>query len=198
MNTNNEVVVSISKKKTALNAAGSCAFVALGIVLLLVDMEALEHLEPFNQTWLIRPFAVIDISFFGICAVVWTKKFFDKKPGLILNSDGIVDNASGVAAGLIPWVDIVRIHEFEITDQKMMIIDVSNPEKYIEACGPVKKWLLKANYKLTGSPINIPAVGLQINLDELLELCDEYFVKYGNKNEVDGPRRKAKSYRRIE
>lgn len=129
---------------------------------------------------LIHGIGLAAIVFFGACGVFGIKKLFDNNPGLVFNSSGIVDHSSGVSAGLIPWSEIVGAEIFEVHKQKMLIIKVRNPQKYIERGGALKRMVNKANYKLCGSPIAITSNALKINFSELLSLFQQYKQRYDN------------------
>lgn len=78
---------------------------------------------PKSNHWLFGNPTVIFITeiasviFFGLVAVTMFRKFSDKKPGLIINNQGITDNSSGVSAGLIPWNDIDKIKISQVLSQ---------------------------------------------------------------------------------
>jgi hypothetical protein len=171
-------MVELSKKKVLLLILGSCAFVALGGWLLSLDEAIIQsqHRSPM----LIHGIGFVAVAFFGLIGVFGIKKLFDKKPGLTFNSSGIIDNSSGVSAGLIPWSEVVGAEIFEMHKQKMLIIKVRNPQKYIERGGRLKQMLNKANYKMCGSPIAVTSSALKVNFPELLSLFNQYRQKYGN------------------
>jgi hypothetical protein len=50
----------------------------------------------------VHSIGLASISFFGFCGLFGMRMLFDKKPGLVLNIEERVDNASGVSAGFIP------------------------------------------------------------------------------------------------
>lgn len=121
----------------------------------------------------------------GVLGVYFfTKKLFDKKPGLILSDKGIYDNTTAFNFGLIPWTDIsgiidrtVKVSTF--SKQHFVTIMLNDPDKYIsQATNPLKRKLLKANSKNSGSPIHISANVLKTNHNDLLKLACEYFDKY--------------------
>ncbi|HEV2764159.1 MAG TPA: STM3941 family protein [Pyrinomonadaceae bacterium] len=184
MDSTDEKIIELSRKKLGLLLLGACVFVALGAWLLSLDEASIRSqrgfLLFFNDPTYARVLGLLSIVFFGICGLFAFKKLFDKKPGLVFNNFGIVDNASGVAAGLIPWSEVVGSEVFEIQKQKMLIIKVSDPQKYIERGGALRRTLNKANYKMCGSPIAIPSNALKINFSELLSLFNQYQRKYGN------------------
>ena len=129
---------------------------------------------------IVHGIGVVTIVVFGMCGLFGFKKLFDKRPGLILNSAGIVDNASAISAGLIPWSEVLSTEIFTIRRQRLLIIQIRGPEQYIESAGPLKRVLYNANRKMYGSPIVISSNTLQIDFAELLRLVNQYLQKYGN------------------
>jgi hypothetical protein len=119
------------------------------------------------------------ILIFGLCLLVGLKMLFDKKPALVFNSSGIVDNASDVAAGFIPWSEIVGAKVLEIQQQKTLVIGVRDPQKYIARGGAMKRALNQSSYKMLGSPVAISASTLKINFSQLVSLFEQYRHKYG-------------------
>jgi hypothetical protein len=184
MNSVDEKIIELSKKKIALAILGSSAFVAIGIWLLSLDEANIRFNRSFRLLFNNPTFAyglgILSIVFFGALALFFVKKIFDKKPGLIFSNSGIVDNASAVAAGFIPWSEVTGSHIFEMPQQKMLIIMVTDPQKYVDQGNAVKRKLNQANYKMCGSPIAISANALKINFSELQSLFDEYQRKYGS------------------
>lgn len=180
MSSKDEKIIKLSKKKILLLILGACAFVTLGVWLFSLDEATIQSQRWFNSPMFVHAIGLVSIVFFGLCGVFALKKLFDKKPGLVFNDSGIVDNASGVSAGLIPWSEVVGSEIFEIQKQKMLIIKVKNPQKYIERSGLLKRALNKANYKMCGSPIAISSSTLKIDFSELLSLFNRYQRKYGN------------------
>ena len=178
-----ETVIELSRTKLVLIILGSCAFVAAGAWLLSFDAAEIRSGRAFplflSDPWVVYGVGVAGILFFGVCGLYGLAKMFDRKPGLIFNSAGIVDNASGVAAGFIPWDEVTGASIYEVQKQKMLIIGVRSPQKYLDRGGALKRSLNKANSKMVGSPISIPSVALKINFAELVSLFDRYHQKYG-------------------
>ena len=110
-----------------------------------------------------------------MCGFVGIKKLFDKSPGLVLNSEGILDNSSGLSAGVIPWSEVVDIREYQVQKQKFVSIHVQDPEKYANNGNALKRMANRANIKMCGTPINISANSLKIGYEELLETIQEYY-----------------------
>jgi hypothetical protein len=61
----------------------------------------------------------------------------------------------------------------------MLIIMVSDPQKYVDRGNALKRRLNQANYKMCGSPIAISSNALKIDFPEPLSLFDQYQLKYG-------------------
>lgn len=173
-------VIELSKTKIILLIVGSLAFVGLGLWLVSLDTTQIEFQRRFNNPIFMYGIGWACIIFFGICGLYGIRKLFDKKPGLTFNSAGIIDNSSGIAAGLIPWEEIKGFSIYEIHKQKMLVILLNNPDKYIEMGNSFKRIINRTNYKMCGSPLSVTSNALQINFDELIEITNEYFTRYGN------------------
>ena len=183
MQTADETIIELSKTKLVLLVLGSCAFVAAGAWLLSFNAAEIRHGRSFgffyNNPLVVYGAGLAAILFFGLCGLYGLKKLFDKKPGLVLNSSGIVDNASGVAAGFIPWSEVTGASIYEIQKQKMLIVGVRSPQRYLDRGGALKRAFNKANSKMVGSPVAISAAALKIDFAELVALFNRYHQKYG-------------------
>jgi hypothetical protein len=181
MNTVDEIAIELSKTKLLLLITGAGAFVAIGLWMAMMDAAEIESMRHFNSPALVHGIGVIGIAFFGLCGIVAIKKFFDKKPGLVLSAAGVIDNASGVSAGFVPWSEITGFEIYEVVGQKMLVVKVVNPDKYVEKGSAVKRKLNSANFKMCGSPIVMTSNGLKIGFTKLLDVCNQYFAKYGKR-----------------
>src|ERR1700746_1838738 len=140
MNTTDELVIEYSKKKMIFIVVGSCVFLAGTAWMLTLDDEYIRasHNPFLRDPLFLRAVAVVGVlgSAFGV--IFGVKKLFDKKPGLVLNSAGIIDNTSAFSAGFIPWSDIVGAEEHVLPrNKKMLVIKLANPETYIARGGPL-------------------------------------------------------------
>jgi len=172
-NTTAGTVILLSKKKIVLLLLGCVALVAVSIWLGYIA-DSQRRYNPL----LMKGVAFAGVSFFGLCGIYGCIKFFDGRPGLILDKEGIVDNSSAVSAGRIPWSEITGLKVSEIAGQRFLTIEVVNVHKYIERGSFLKRMLNRANTKMVGSPINISANALRLNFDELLRVLTEEFERY--------------------
>jgi hypothetical protein len=179
MHGHDQTPIALSRTKLFVLLGGAMVFVLLGGWMLGVDEAELRRPGRFGDPAFLRGAAIAAIVFFGLIALWILRKLSDHKPGLVLSSAGITDNASGVAAGFIPWAEIEASSVFAVQGQRMLIIHVHDPERYMERGGAFRRALNRANYKLAGSPIAIPSSTLKIGFDELQALFDRYLQAYG-------------------
>ena len=173
-----ELVIELSKTKVVLMVIGSLAFVAIGVFFLL-NAESVAKDLPIDDPWFARGVGIASLLFFGLAGIFGLRKLSDRNPGLVLNSSGIIDNSSGVAAGFIPWSEIKGAEIFEVHRQKILIIKVKNPQAYIDRGSALRRAANKMNAKMSGSPIAITSNTLKINFAELLSTFEQYHQKYG-------------------
>ncbi|MCV9928778.1 hypothetical protein OIU83_13995 [Flavobacterium sp. LS1R49] len=116
----------------------------------------------------------------------FTKKIFDKKPGVVIDSIGIIDNSSGVSIGRIPWSDVMGVIERTVITQKFVTIFLKNPEDYIDKqTNSLKKKMIKMNFKESGSPVSISANGLKIPFIELKYIITQKFEEFQANKTLD-------------
>lgn len=172
-----QIEIPLSKTKMMLTFLGSLAFVLLGIWFLLYPPKSNHWL--FGNEIVIFVAGLAAILFFGLVAITLFRKFLDNKPGLIINSEGVTDNSSGVSAGLIPWTDIQEIKTVQVMNQQFLMLIVKNPNDYLnKVSNPLKRNAMKVNYKTYGSPISISSNALQTNLDDLHNMLIEKMNEY--------------------
>jgi len=174
MSEENQIEIPLSKQKLYLMLFGSIIFVGIG-TWLVVNPPKSNH-PIFGNPMIILISGISAIVFFGYITFTLFKKLPDNKPGLIINSEGIIDNSSGVSAGIILWTDIIEISTSNVMNQKFLMFIVKNPEEYINRQnGIVKRKAMEINYRTYGSPISISANTLDTNFEELYELLQRKF-----------------------
>jgi len=173
-----ELAIELSKSKGILMILGSFGFIAAGYWLFSMDAAAMKG-APVDDPLFIHGVGIAGMVFFSLTGIVGIRKLFDKKPGLVLNSAGIIDNSSGLAAGFIPWSEITGAEIYEIRRQKMLIIKVRNPEEFIQRGNVLQRAMVKINSRMCGSPIAITSNTLKIDFPGLLSTFEQYHRKYG-------------------
>lgn len=171
------IEIPLSKGKMTLTFIGAIVLIAIGFWL--VSNPPTISNPIFGNSTLILIIGITSIFLFGLAAVIIFRKFSNKKPGLIISNAGIVDNSSGVSAGIIPWSDIQDIKTAQVMSQRFLMIIVKNPQDYLDKVQNVlKKNAMKLNYKSYGSPIAISSNSLKIGFDELEQLLIEKMTEF--------------------
>lgn len=167
-----QIEIPLSKKKMILTLLGGTIFVIFGI-LFVINPEKYTSVVMRNPT-IIFISGLASILFFGFVSITIFRKLSDKKAGLIINRQGIIDNSSGISAGLVLWTDIEEIKVSHVMNQKFLMFIVKNPQYYLDkVTNPLKRKGMEMNYRSYGSPISISANSLKTNFDELYNLLTE-------------------------
>jgi hypothetical protein len=178
-----ERVIELSRTKLVLLIAGSLLMAAMGVWFFMAGIggSLIGALGRFGRPWMIHALGAAAVLFFGGCGIYAIVKSFDRKPGLVLGPTGIVDNSSAVAAGFIPWSDVTGVEIFRFGSQKMLVIRVADPEKYVARGNPLKRALNRANTNMVGSPVAISSNALRIPFNELREEVASRFARHADR-----------------
>ena len=180
MTVENERVIPLSRAKLAMTIAGALLFVAAGAWFFMASDEGslVTTMGRFVPPWVVHGLGIA-AALFGVAGVVYgVMKSFDRKPGLTLGPAGLVDNSSAVAAGFIPWSEVRGVDTFQVHNQKMLVVHVADPARYVERGSALKRALNRANASMCGSPIVISSNALQIPFDELRRELAAYLSRY--------------------
>lgn len=172
-NTTGQIEIPLSKKKLILMLIGSICFVAAGLWFV-INPPTISN-PFFGNPTVILVTGIASILFFGLCAIYIARKLPDNKPGLIIDNIGLTDNSSGVSAGQILWSDIENISVIEIHRQKLIMLQVKNPQDYIDKqTSGFKRKMMQMNFNMYGTPLSITSNSLQIKFDELLNNLNDH------------------------
>src|SRR5687768_14342618 len=115
-----QVVIPLSRTKILMITAGALVLAA-GAVFLWFVADDQRRIPPGFA----RIVSVLGTLLFGAGIIYGAVKLFDKRPGLVLDSEGIVDNSSAIAAGRIPWEEIVDIQTMSVSGQNFLSLIVT-------------------------------------------------------------------------
>ncbi|MCH5683518.1 hypothetical protein LWM68_04070 [Niabella sp. W65] len=105
---------------------------------------------------------------FIIGAAFVAQKVFNKKPGLIIDNEGIADGSLGVMFPKVSWSQVTEIRHLESNGDHFIKITIKDPEKYMAAePNPLKRKMLEMNYNTLRTPVNIAASRLKMDFQEL-------------------------------
>ena len=174
-----QIEIPLSKNKLFFTLFGAIGFVLIGLWFLISPPISSTQIFGISSIYSIVGF--ISVLFFGLGAVIIFRKISDEKAGIIINSQGIIDNSSGVSAGLIPWKDIQEIKVAQVMNQKFLMLIVKNPQDYLaKVTNSIKRKGMEINYKTYGSPISISASSLKTDFDELHKLLIDKMKEYNS------------------
>ena len=176
-----KIEIPLSKKKIILLLLAAIAFVAGGIWIATNPEKFIPNIFRITNPEIIRIGGIVGVLFFGAAGIYGIKKLFDKKVGLIIDSNGITDNSNASSIGLIEWKDISDIRTKQVMSTKFLLIDIVNPKKYIgKAKNGIQARLMKANMNMYETPLSITSNTLKYDFGELEKLIQTEYKR--NKN----------------
>ena len=171
------IEIPLSKNKLIFGIIISLIFVIACLVMMFnVQLYVNFPVKFMRDPMVLRSVLGVCMIFFVVTGVYGFRKMFDEKAGLIIDAIGITDNSNGSSVGLIEWEDITDIEVKRVVSTKFILVNVVNPEKYIErAKSKMKAKLIKSNMKLCGTPIAITSNTLKYDFKNLEQLLQSEF-----------------------
>lgn len=171
----NRVEIPLSKGKLLLILFGGLLFVVFGVIFI-VNPERFVSARMSNPE-LLRLLGIASFLFFGLLSTYALRKLFGNPVGLIIDEEGITDNTSASAVGLIKWTDITEIRTMQVKSTRFILIYIANPHEYLERAKGFKKMLMKGNHNMYGTPLSIASNTLQYKFNDLEKLITEQLSK---------------------
>lgn len=171
-----QTIIPLSKSKLFAFVAISALFVVIGYWLFGLDAAVIEQQRKFNHPMFVHSVGFICMVFGALAFVLAVRKVFSSKPGLILDTQGITDNSSMLAAGFIPWFSIDSFEVRQIHNQRILYVILKDPEAYILRFGLLRKIAFKLNRHVAASPVGIISSSLTVGFDELVRLVEQYYL----------------------
>ena len=121
---------------------------------------------------------VICGGFFGLGGLYALYRLFSPLPALVISAEGLVDSASMANAGFIAWNEIQEVIVHTYGNQKMLGIEVKDPQALLARLGKLKRGLLAANAALGAPLVNIPQIAISQPLEEVAEIMARFRQAY--------------------
>lgn len=162
------VTVPLHKGKMLLAFLGACAFVAVGVWL----WGRKDHYSGFDhaKAWF---GAISCVVFFGALALLQAIRFFDPRPGLVLNDAGIHRLGLFGFQPVIPWKHITHCSITQVKRAKMLAIHVDNEEEILAGLAPISRWLKRMSIARYGAPHVLASANLTMGIQELKDLIEK-------------------------
>ncbi len=162
----------------ALLSLGALAFVAGGMWALQVDLSELSG--RYSDPLTVRGGGLVSVVFFGACLLVGLRQTLSLGPALVLDQEGVFDRATVVRAGRIPWSDIKGFDLCWVAGQQMLVIQLQNPQQYVERAWPWMRPIHRYNLKACGSPAVVSTNFLNIRPSDLVATCQRFYTHHSN------------------
>ncbi len=153
------------------------------ILLLIFTLMAIQPqlFTRSSSTGFIKVAGFIGSFIFIIGAAFTAQKVFNKKPGLVVDNDGIADGSLGVLFPKVSWAQVTEIGHLESNGDYFIKIVLKDPEKYMAAePNPLKRKMLEMNYNTLRTPVNIAASRLKMDFQELYSLIQNKWEAFRN------------------
>jgi hypothetical protein len=171
----NDVVIYPNKRFLIAMAVGCLAMVSACILPLVyeLDIGGNDALGRFFQA--ITPgIFYVGAPLFGLLLVYACYRLLKPAPSVIINQEGIFDNASIFGAGLIRWEEIKSMFVYAIGNNPFLGIVPVDIETVLARQSGIKRFIFRMNKGMTEAPFAIPGGGLPITADELLAKIESY------------------------
>jgi hypothetical protein len=175
--------IAMSREKLSAMMAGCLVCLGAGLRMMrMTDADTrIGDLPPLFPAPLAHGFGVLVLLFGVAIGVFCLRRFFDRRPGIVLSAAGLEDRSSATAVGLVPWREITAIREFRLAGQRMLVIEVVDVARYLRRASLPMRLLHRANAALCGSPVVISSNGLAIGFDELHERLRAFRAQFGGR-----------------
>lgn len=115
----------------------------------------------------------VGVAFSGAVGAAVLFRLLRPGPALIIDDDGILDDASGVGLGRIRWDQVGEIDEYRVDDQAFLSIMVEDADALIAQQPFWKRRIIRANLQMGAAAVNIPQGSVGIKLSDLRRVIDQ-------------------------
>lgn len=166
--------IAYSKTKLVLALLGCVLLAAASAWMLTLDDATILAARRYNSPLIVHSLGVLGIILFGAGGLFVLIKLFDRSPGLVLDARGFTHRAGMMAFGFVPWSDVAGVDVYEVHRQKLLVVKLVDPQKYIRRGGAMRQALNRSNHRMCGSPITLSSNALAVDFDELRRLFWSY------------------------
>lgn len=125
-----------------------------------------------------RLLASIGIAFVAFVCAFGISKIISTQPALVLDSNGLLISRNVGPAGLVNWRDISSFKLERYGSDQLLVVKVSNPDKYQDRGSLSYKFLQKIGAGMFGSPICISTKFIADSPAHIIEAVESERIKY--------------------
>lgn len=175
--TDGRITIYPSSMKLILVLVGSVAMVCVAVLILVFARGATDAILGIRG---FIPFsAILAIAFFTLTGGLAGYTLVLRKPALVIDQNGLTDNASGVAAGFLAWPEIDRVERYAFAGHTFLGLYLKDVNTVRARLTPMKSRAIKSNIGLGAAPINLPASLPGMTMRDLEMMVNDYLNRYG-------------------
>lgn len=135
----------------------------------------------------------IGVAFFGLCFIIGLYNFLRgtfRREALMLTPSTLMVSPTSNGSFTLKWSDISNIDTIQIGNERMLVIQLYDPLRFIERQGDsaIKRKLMQADMALVGSPCAVVLNNIDAGDDDIEQIINKYVADYGhNPSPKDGP-----------
>lgn len=175
--TSTKIEIPFSKTKSALPIIFLLILGVCGVFAFLSPDSFVSKVSKFNKPDSIRILGIAVAGIAIVLTIVFARKWFSKKVGLMIDKDGITDISNATYTDLVEWNDITGIKKVKSGPIKAIVLLTDKPEKYITKAKKTARSSMQKNQRFHGSPIALVSSRLKIKQDDLADLISSEFEK---------------------
>lgn len=170
-----DIVIYTKKRYLMAMAAGSLLLVIACVYPLVYgyNISGRDSLGRFFKAITPEIF-YIGAPVFSFALIYLGYRLLKPAPAVIINQEGIVDNASAFGAGLIRWEEIESMFVYRVMDNAFLGIVPVNLEAVLARQPTMKRFLFRMNKGMAQAPFAISGGGLPMSVEELLSRIESY------------------------
>ena len=166
------LVVRTSVGPMVLGSLGSALAVALGAHLCAAGLGLVAVANPLSSAparLLFLAAGASDLLFFGFCLAFYLGRIVRfRRPIFELGPEGILDRASALGAGFVPWEEVEGTRVRRLLGSRVLAVEVTDERALLARQGPAKRLLMGVNGRIVGTPVLVPLGFLDVREDTLL------------------------------
>lgn len=159
-----DIVIYASKLKLLRMAVFCLVFEGFFVLFLRYGLP--EGRAPFKAY--IPALLYLGAPVMGLLFIYLCYRLLKPKPAVVINREGIFDNASLLGAGLIRWEEIKSVFTYHVMHHSLLGIIPVDLETIIARQSPIKRFFFKLRGQGSPAPFAIPGSILTISAEELL------------------------------